>query len=164
MAGLEEDVAKANGEVKQAQEDKKTMTESFETMEKEKQLEGATSVYDAFRIAKESTGELLPKIQEAVRKLNTAAPQFKTKYQERLRKLQAEFQSVARGVDSEANSSMIQMTSIKSAGQSDALQKKAEEQKKIVFTYVEEIKPMVEGALSEAETKEAQESAKKKLE
>ena len=29
---------------------------------------------------------------------------------------------------------------------------------------VEEIKPMVEGALSEAETKEAQESAKKKLE
>jgi hypothetical protein len=164
VAGLEEDVARASGEVNQALEDKKNLTTAFKEMEKPKQLEIATSVYDSLRLAKEGMSDKATKIQEALRKVNTAGPQYKSEYLERLRKLNMEFQKTERTCGTEADESMVLLSTIKSSEQADTLQKKAEEQKKAVFEFVEEIKPMVEGQLSEEETKEAQAKAKAKLE
>jgi hypothetical protein len=164
VVSIEEEIATAGLEVKQAMEDKKTMTSDFASMELEKKIEVATSVYDGLRIAREGMSEKGPKIQDVVRKVNTSPPQYKQQYLDRLRQLQADFQRTERSVGAEADDSMILLTSIKSAEKAEALSKRVEEQKEIVNAYVEEIKPMVEGGLNEEETKEAQTKAFAKIE
>merc|ERR1719409_1326516 len=161
---LEEGVAMANSEVQQALNDKKTMTADFQTMEKEKQLEVAQNVYETIRHAKDNCKEKGPKLTELLRKVNSAGPTYKQQYLDRVRKLQAEFMRVEKNLGSEADESAVMLEKLRSGEQVAALQKRADEQKKIILDYVEEIKPMIDGQLSEEETQAAQEKTKAKLE
>jgi hypothetical protein len=168
VVGVEEEVQRATSEVTQALEDKKTLAADFETMDEAKKIEVATSISNALRLAKESMKDKAAKIQDLFKKLNTviplAGPQYKNEYLERLRILQAEFGRNDKIASSESDQATTLLMDIKSSGQVEALKKKADEQKELVMAFVEEIKPMVEGQLTEQETIAKTDEAKKKLE